>query len=786
VYTHAINLEWLVTFFGTLSADNCLTCLSLLMDNAARQPNLQIVVKVATTYDEQLGSEELIALFEKYRSWDGMFHYLGGVVNVSENPQVHFKYIQAAVETRQFNEVERVCRDSTAYDAAEVKDFLMAAKIDPRPLIHVCDRYNFVEDLTSYLHQNNLDEFLKVYVKQVSPQKTPQVIGKLLDLDTNEDLIREILNSVRNQCPVEPLVDEVDKRNRLRMLQPWLEARIAEGNTETATHNAIGKLYIRMNKNPQEFLTNNRFYDSMVVGKFCEKLDPYLSYLAYKRAWGACDEELIAMTTRNSLFKDQARYLVERQSMELWATVLTDENEFKAQLVEEVVGTALPESKNPEEVGTTVKAFMSADLPNELIELLEKIVLQGSDFSDNRNLQNLLILTAIKAVPERVMDYIQRLDNFDGPDIAKIASSEQYELFEEAFVIYDKFKNYSEAIDVLLQSLDNIERGREYALRVDTADVWSRVGRAQLEALMVEEAIASFIKADDPEQFVEVIRIAEDSALFEPLINYLQMSRKKVKERRIDTELIYAYARTNMLAQLEEFIASPNVADIQGTGDRCCEEGLFESAKLLFNNINNNSMLSACYINLKQFREAVEAARKANSVRTWKDVNAACVLADEFRLAAICGLHIIVSPDHLEELIFHYENAGHFEHLIDLLEQGLGLESAHTGIFTELGVMYSKYKPEKLMEHCKIFWSRVNLPKLIRACEAGRHWLEATYLEVENGEFDQGAKLMMDHSPIAFVHEKFLTVIQKVRNSELYYKAIQFYLDLDASGGRNR
>jgi len=44
----------------------------------------------------------------------------------------------------------------------------------------------------------------------------------------------------------------------------------------------------------------------------------------------------------------------------------------------------------------TVKAFMTAEMPQELIELLEKIVLQNSAFSNNPNLQNLLILTAIK------------------------------------------------------------------------------------------------------------------------------------------------------------------------------------------------------------------------------------------------------------------------------------------------------------------------------------------------------------------------------------------------------
>lgn len=67
-------------------------------------------------------------------------------------------------------------------------------------------------------------------------------------------------------------------------------------------------------------------------------------------------------------------------------------------LLHQVVQTALPEVKNPEEVSATVKAFMSADMPNELIELLEKIVLdsKNSEFAENRNLQNLLILTAIK------------------------------------------------------------------------------------------------------------------------------------------------------------------------------------------------------------------------------------------------------------------------------------------------------------------------------------------------------------------------------------------------------
>lgn len=53
------------------------------------------------------------------------------------------------------------------------------------------------------------------------------------------------------------------------------------------------------------------------------------------------------------------------------------------------------------------------------------------------------------------------------------------------------------------------------------------------------------------------------SGSWEDLVRYLQMSRKKARESYIESELIYAYAKTNRLADLEEFISGPNHADIQ-------------------------------------------------------------------------------------------------------------------------------------------------------------------------------------------------------------------------------
>ena len=126
----------------------------------------------------------------------------------------------------------------------------------------------------------------------------------------------------------------------------------------------------------------NPYYDSKVVGRYCEKRDPHLACVAYER--GECDRELIAVCNENSLFKSEARYLVRRRDMDLWAEVLNDENQFRRPLIDQVVQTALAETQDPEDISVTVKAFMAADLPNELIELLEKIVIDSSDFSDHR------------------------------------------------------------------------------------------------------------------------------------------------------------------------------------------------------------------------------------------------------------------------------------------------------------------------------------------------------------------------------------------------------------------
>lgn len=464
VHTHLLSPDWLVGFFGTLSVEDSLECLKAMLTANIRQ-NLQICIQIATKYHEQLTTKALIDLFESFKSYEGLFYFLGSIVNFSQDQEVHFKYIQAACKTGQIKEVERICRESNCYNPERVKNFLKEAKLsDQLPLIIVCDRFDFVHDLVLYLYRNNLQKYIEIYVQKVNPSRLPVVVGGLLDVDCSEDIIKNLILVVRGQFSTDELVEEVEKRNRLKLLLPWLESRVHEGCVEPATHNALAKIYIDSNNNPERFLKENQFYDSRVVGKYCEKRDPHLACIAYER--GQCDRELISVCNENSLFKSEARYLVRRRDPDLWAEVLLESNPYKRPLIDQVVQTALSETQDPEDISVTVKAFMTADLPNELIELLEKIVLDSSVFSDHRNLQNLLILTAIKADRTRVMEYINRLDNYDAPDIANIAINN--ELYEEAFAIFKKFDVNTSAIQVLIEQVGNLDRAYEFAERYST------------------------------------------------------------------------------------------------------------------------------------------------------------------------------------------------------------------------------------------------------------------------------------------------------------------------------
>jgi len=62
--------------------------------------------------------------------------------------------------------------------------------------------------------------------------------------------------------------------------------------------------------------------------------DPYLVYTTYVK--GLCDDELIAITNDNSMFKQQSHYLIKCRQPDLWAQVLIRDNIHRHAFIDQV------------------------------------------------------------------------------------------------------------------------------------------------------------------------------------------------------------------------------------------------------------------------------------------------------------------------------------------------------------------------------------------------------------------------------------------------------------------
>lgn len=145
---------------------------------------------------------------------------------------------------------------------------------------------------------------------------------------------------------------------------------------------------------------------------------------------------------------------------------------------------------------------------------------------------------------------------------------------------------------------------------------YSPISSVNLESLLTAFLTKdSYVKANDATNYAEVIETAERAGKYDDMVRYLQMARKTLREPKIDTELVVAYAKTDRLSDMEEFLGMTNVADLLTAGEKVFEQSLYEAARLLFSSISNWARLATTLIYLGENQAAVDAARKAGNTQ---------------------------------------------------------------------------------------------------------------------------------------------------------------------------
>ena len=85
-------------------------------------------------------------------------------------------------------------------------------------------------------------------------------------------------------------------------------------------------------------------------------------------------------------------------------------------------------------------------------------------------------------------------------------------------------------------------------------------------------------------------------------------------------------------------------------------------------------------------------------------------------------------------------------------------ERTHVGLYTELGILYAKYRPERLMDFIRQYSLKMNIPKSVRECQRLCLWREAVVLHIAYDEFDHAASKMILHCTTAWSHDQFVRV----------------------------
>lgn len=743
VHTDNLSTEFFVEWSRNLVPEDAMIIYREMLQNNQSQHTIQLIGQsVIQAQKDKISPNEVMELllsFSRGRSDnkidEAMYYYLSSIISGSNDPNVFYQYIVSATRMHNNAEVERVCKDTASEYLEPVKDkirdFLQDSpelKSDPKQpaLSTISVRFGFVEDTVKYYYKSSRFDAIEYLVSTISPASTGIVIGLLLDMDCDSQFIAKLCMAVRSLCDVNELAARLEERGRIRLLKKMIIARKQEGVTDTATMTVFGKVLVECESkgdpslsdfgiSSREFIQHNGEYDHKSLGLFCEKRDPNLAFMCYASDNTDTMEsgpDLIRVSNENSLQKLLARFLVRKASDILWDVALSTETnpveENRKNLIDKVITLAIPEavqSGNEEGVTVAIKSFSKIGLHQQLIELLEKIVIDTRsflangtspeasitirNFANNPALQTLLITTSIAVDKQRVISYVKKLDNFNAEMTAPRAIAAG--LYEEAYLMYHKFKYYVDALNVLLEHI-GFQRAEDYVNMltgkgenedkepiIDEATgrkIWSSLGRAQLnkaEKLMEGELDADVAMADstgfggeDPSVFyckcailsfikgeaismgdsTHIISVAMRLTLYNELIPYLIMNRQQqVKDANIDTALCECYARSGRVEELSEFVESKdetgssmtnNLARVQYLADLLFEEGdpaLCRACIVLYRSVNGWSSLTSCYLFLGEYENALKAAVKAKSSQVWRQVMAKSIDVERYDVA---------------------------------------------------------------------------------------------------------------------------------------------------------
>jgi clathrin heavy chain len=146
------------------------------------------------------------------------YYYLQSVVNLNENPEVHFKYIQAATSALILVKFEKSSAVAERVTSSKRQNSQTSF---PSPLSAIGSTLFMISFST---FTRTVSPSLSTYI--FSESRLLQVVSGLLNISYDETTVKGSLASVTGNFPIDELVREVEQRTSLKLILLWLETDI--------------------------------------------------------------------------------------------------------------------------------------------------------------------------------------------------------------------------------------------------------------------------------------------------------------------------------------------------------------------------------------------------------------------------------------------------------------------------------------------------------------------------------------------------------------------------------
>lgn len=144
------------------------------------------------------------------------------------------------------------------------------------------------------------------------------------------------------------------------------------------------------------------------------------------------------------------------------------------------------------------------------------------------------------------MDYINRLDEFNMQEVAKIAMDNS--LYEVALAVFKKCNDNVSAVNILTNHIKDLYRANDIAEQCNDPSVWFLLAEAQFQNGWIKLSMVNYIKSNcqDIKVHKNVVETAKQANLYDELVSYLEMARNTLNvtdKKYIEHELMLIYIK---------------------------------------------------------------------------------------------------------------------------------------------------------------------------------------------------------------------------------------------------